>query len=160
MLRQLGVNPIRPEYGLEALEAALLRGASQIAIMDVDWSRWRALNPVSAGSPRLAPLTETAHRQRAEPALLAQLRSLETKDRLEMATLLLAELLARTLRLPAERVDLHRPLTDIGLDSLMMVEMRVAIQRDFGVEFSTTELHGRQDLTRVADRLLNRAGLN
>ena len=53
---------------------------------------------------------------------------------------MLAEQVAQTLRIPAERIDVKRPLTEMGIDSLMTVELQIAINMTFGVELSALEL--------------------
>ena len=39
---------------------------------------------------------------------------------------MLAEQVAQTLRIPAERIDVKRPITEMGIDSLMTVELQIA----------------------------------
>ena len=41
---------------------------------------------------------------------------------------IVVEEIARVLRLPAKEVDRHRPLAEIGMDSLMMLELRSTVE--------------------------------
>ncbi|MDQ0504875.1 type I polyketide synthase [Xanthobacter agilis] len=67
---------------------------------------------------------------------------------------LLAEEIGKILRLPLEAVDLTRPLMDIGMDSLMSLELDMEVQRRFGVELPVLALGAGSTLMDVADKVL------
>ncbi|WP_405856557.1 acyltransferase domain-containing protein [Streptomyces sp. NBC_01515] len=54
---------------------------------------------------------------------------------------------------PAARITPTTALTDLGLDSLMAVRIRTALQRDFGVELHLRELFDAATVAEVADRI-------
>ncbi|WP_369187767.1 acyltransferase domain-containing protein [Streptomyces sp. R08] len=54
---------------------------------------------------------------------------------------------------PAARVTPTTPLTDLGLDSLMAVRIRTAVERDFGVELHLRDLFDARTVEEVADRI-------
>jgi 8-amino-7-oxononanoate synthase len=57
---------------------------------------------------------------------------------------------ADLLRIPFSRVDVHGPLNTLGMDSLMAVELKTAIEEDIGIEFPIEALFlgaGISDLT-------------
>ncbi|MEY9847848.1 acyl transferase domain-containing protein [Streptacidiphilus sp. BW17] len=67
---------------------------------------------------------------------------------------------ATVLGTTVERVDPRRPLRDLGLDSLMAVQLRRILERDFGVEVSTSRLLGDESTAAIAAGLEKaRAGL-
>ena len=72
---------------------------------------------------------------------------------------MLAEQVAQTLRIPAERIDVKRPLTEMGIDSLMTVELQIAINMTFGVELSALELTRGFCISQLTTPLLERMGL-
>ncbi|WP_454917638.1 SDR family NAD(P)-dependent oxidoreductase [Xanthobacter sediminis] len=67
---------------------------------------------------------------------------------------LLAEEIGKILRLPVEVVDLARPLMDIGMDSLMSLELDMEVQRRFGVELPVLALGAGSTLMDVAEKVL------
>jgi acyl carrier protein len=73
---------------------------------------------------------------------------------------MLAERVAETLRIPAERIDVKQPLTDMGIDSLMAVELQIGINMTFGVELSALELTRGFSITQLATPLLERMGIS
>ncbi|MEU9171674.1 type I polyketide synthase [Streptomyces sp. NPDC048420] len=54
---------------------------------------------------------------------------------------------------PAGRVTPATALADLGLDSLMAVRVRTAVEREFGIELPLRELLGAATVAEVADRL-------
>ncbi len=80
-------------------------------------------------------------------------------DRIEVATYLLAEALSGPLKLAAERIDLSRPLSDLGVDSLLAIEIQLALASTFSVEFSTLELMRGATVSDLGRRVLERMGL-
>ncbi|MFI6622152.1 acyltransferase domain-containing protein [Streptomyces sp. NPDC050528] len=54
---------------------------------------------------------------------------------------------------PAARITPTTPLTDLGLDSLMAVRIRTAVERDFGVELHLRDLFDAVTVAEVADRV-------
>jgi acyl carrier protein len=48
--------------------------------------------------------------------------------------------IARVLRLPPKEVDRHRPLAEIGMDSLMMLELRATVETALQIELPMMSL--------------------
>jgi len=48
--------------------------------------------------------------------------------------------IARVLRLPPKEVDRHRPLAEIGMDSLMMLELRTTVEAALQIELPMMSL--------------------
>ena len=66
---------------------------------------------------------------------------------------MLAEHAARVLGIPGEAVDWHTPLPELGLDSLMAVELRTHVSIALNVEISALELNRSGGLSALASRL-------
>lgn len=52
----------------------------------------------------------------------------------------MVEEIARVLRLPAKEIDRHRPLADVGMDSLMMLELRSTVEDSLQVDLPIMSL--------------------
>ncbi|HJP72886.1 MAG TPA: acyl carrier protein [Pseudonocardiaceae bacterium] len=50
------------------------------------------------------------------------------------------ELIASKAELPASEIDLDQTLEDAGLDSLHLMEMAMAVQREYGIEVPEGDL--------------------
>ncbi len=73
--------------------------------------------------------------------------------RTEVARLVAAEV-ARVLRLAPEEIDLVRPLDEVGMDSLMSLELRMSVERRFGVELPIVAIGAGTSVNDLASRLI------
>ena len=71
----------------------------------------------------------------------------------------MAELIGETMRMPLDKIDLHVPLTEMGIDSLMALELQTGIQTRFGVECSILELQKGGDIAGLARTLMSQMDL-
>ena len=76
-----------------------------------------------------------------------------TEDALELIGVIesyIAKKVADLLKIPLSRVDVYGPLNTLGMDSLMAMELKTAIEEDMGIEFPVEALFlgaGISDLT-------------
>ncbi len=134
-----GMGTITPAEGLRALELLLDSGATHASVLPADWPSFlgrfaggRApslLVELAAAVPR-APTPEAA-----SAGLLEQLRSASDGQRQPLLIDHVARRVARVLGLDeAQSIDSWRPLKELGIDSLMAVELRNVLKADLGVE--------------------------
>ena len=65
---------------------------------------------------------------------------------------------ARILRLPPDAVDVARPLMEIGLDSLMALELRLGVEKHLGVELALGAMGGTRSVRDLAERAMASIG--
>ncbi len=70
---------------------------------------------------------------------------------------LICDEVARILRLPDADIDPARPLIDIGLDSLMALELRLGIEKRTGIELPVMSLSGGRSVTDLVERVVSAA---
>jgi NAD(P)-dependent dehydrogenase (short-subunit alcohol dehydrogenase family)/acyl carrier protein len=73
-------------------------------------------------------------------ATLEKLRTMSTEDATEALLDIVVGEIARVLRLPPKEVDRHRPLAEIGMDSLMMLELRTTVEATLQIELPMMSL--------------------
>jgi len=148
-----GVGVIEPALGLEALERLLLEDATQVTVSPMDWPRFTSNWPTDS-PPRF--FQQVAPRARANAVSDARAKPLSTKGAPTLVDALsaapahlharlisthLREQAARILALPAgEVIDPRQPLNELGLDSLMAVELRNVLAAASGLPLSATLL--------------------
>src|SRR5205823_966232 len=76
------------------------------------------------------------------------------EQRRELLLALLRDKVARVLGSAAARLDLDKPLTELGLDSLMAVELRNWVEGELRVTLPIVELMRGPSVSRLADVLL------
>lgn len=131
-LADRGCGSVEPADALRAWEYALGRGARPyVAVLPVTGA---------AGLPVLeelsAPAQEASDGPGAAPGFLA-----EGLTREELEVLLLAEVgrqIEAELGLSAQRLDVDRPLTELGLDSVMTQVLRRGLERRLGLKLPAT----------------------
>jgi len=160
-LARLGIKLIAPRDAVAALSLAVQSHDPQIAFMDVDWDAWCRCNPSTAASPKFVFVLqqcETKHTA-SDNKLRSILLKASPDERAEIAALAVAELIGETMRMPLDKIDLHVPLTEMGIDSLMAVELQVGIETRFGVECSILELQKGGDIAGLACALISQMDL-
>ena len=81
----------------------------------------------------------------------------EVEGRAIVAALVAVEV-ARILRLSAEEIDLGRPLDELGMDSLMSLELRMSIENRFGIELPIVAISSGMNVNELASRLISGLG--
>jgi acyl transferase domain-containing protein/aryl carrier-like protein len=158
-LQRQGVESFTVRQALALLERAMQRRAIQISAVRVNWSRWRGLGVTGRVSPRFAYLLEqhaSAERpqeQRGLPTFDA-LRTADPDKRRELVDVLLRDKLSRILGTSADRLDGDKPLLNLGVDSLMAVELRNWIEQELRVNLPIVELMRSPGLSALTDLLL------
>jgi len=95
-----------------------------------------------------------------DATLKRELASMDAEERVEVAVCMLAEALSGPLKMAPERIDAERALSDLGVDSLMAVEIQLATAATFGVEFSTLELMRGNTVRSLAVLVLDRMNIH
>jgi myxalamid-type polyketide synthase MxaC len=141
-----GAVPITPERGMEVLGRAIASGETQLAVLPLNWELLRqtlgARRPPTLLRALLSTDTEAGDRT-AGGGLLATYRQRFEAAEGEQRTALLTEFTRRRsaelLGLdPATQIPDHEPLLDLGLDSLIGLELRNDLQLLAGITFPST----------------------
>jgi NADPH:quinone reductase-like Zn-dependent oxidoreductase/acyl carrier protein len=161
-LARVGITPIAPNDAVRSLALALETNIPQVGIIDANWQRWRQFCGSATESPKFVNLLEPASPERAGASgrLRAALTAAPPAERPDIAVRAVVELISETLRMSAEKVDLQAPLTEMGIDSLMALELQLAIETRFGLRCSVLELQKAHGIRGLAQRLVSQMGLS
>lgn len=135
----LGLYSMAPAAFCEVLEAVMPLKMPQVIVGDLDWTRWASAAPGKASEPFFEDIRGDLD-DTAAGELLRVLEGLSPPEKLDHVHEVVKTLIANTLRVDAEEIDGETPLADLGLDSLMTVELQTAIGSSFGLEVSAMEL--------------------
>jgi len=139
-LKQKGIAPITPKLGLQVLKKLFLTQASvnaiaQVGVAPIDWSRFIQQWP--AVPPLFAELVHQEQQQDKSPLKATLINQLQTAFQQERRSLLIDYLQAQVAEsLGLSQPDIQQPLNNLGLDSLMAVELRNYIRTQLGVELT------------------------
>ncbi len=158
-----GIRSFTPERGLELFGRLLACDTTQVLAADVDWPRLSRSLPSAARSPLLSKLV-TPGESKARTSAPSIGRSLSPEEILraepaERRPLLESELRERVsavLGLSPSRLDVHLALVNLGMDSLMGVELKNQIESELGVNVSLIELMQGASVVRLASMLVDK----
>jgi myxalamid-type polyketide synthase MxaB len=158
-LESLGLGTIAPAEGLEVLERLLARPPAQVAVLPARWSEVRRRVP-EAELPFFGELRE-ARSTTSKPERAAHTQGIVERlgaaPAAERRSVLLEHLRLQVVRVlglePGCAVDPRRPLNELGLDSLMAVELRNELAASTGLKLSSTLLFDFPTLDALAARL-------
>ena len=157
LAQRLGKPPLSAEQALAQLDAAMSEGGC-MAVANFDWNVLARLLP-SADSPRFAIL----NRSRKTASLADEdtdFRALIAgKPPDEVATLvqqLVIQEVAEILAIGADRIDPARSLHDLGLDSLMAVELALGLEQRLGIPLPVMMLNESPTAEKVTQRILDK----
>ena len=137
-LTDIGLRPLDPEGGLAMMEELMALDAAHGVVLPIDWASFDR----SALGARDIPLLRAARRPRAGADARGErsrLEALPVSARGPALDALINAEIARCLGMPgAHRVDDQRGFFDLGLDSLMAVELHQRLEQLLEQPLSTT----------------------
>jgi NAD(P)-dependent dehydrogenase (short-subunit alcohol dehydrogenase family)/acyl carrier protein len=159
-LDHLGIHSISSEQGLGILGILLERDFTQIAVIAIEWDRLFKNDPAAS---KLAMFSELAEgyesrpeaSEEADAEVLQALRALPEGEHHPFLMDFLSQAIARTLKLgPGFVIEPRQKLFELGLDSIMAIEMKTRLERSLGRSFSATLLFLYPTVESLADHLL------
>jgi len=148
--RSRGINGFRSDVGLEAMHRLMRSPHHQAAVAPINWRTLAASHGAGSGhlvSSRIAEEVSDHHTVAAVPVvdqqvavstLLETIVEASPGERVDVAEAAIGHIVGGVLRLPGDRLDMTAPFGSLGLDSLMSIELRNALERQLGTKFSAT----------------------
>ena len=149
------LHPIQPAEGLDVLAAALGRDLAHVGALRLNTPRLVAAFPQLTGIPFFEPILGHT---RDEPSG-ADLSELPSEAARSAASAQLRERVASVLGFAPDRLDIHSPLSALGVDSLLAVRIRNAVQHDFAVSLPVSLLLRGASVTETEQWLFDELGL-
>ncbi|MDN7142930.1 SDR family NAD(P)-dependent oxidoreductase [Pseudomonas sp. JQ170] len=155
---RMGGAALRADVALAHLEQMLLKGDDGIGVLELEWKALSRFLP-SAATPRFVELVRAHGGEQDDDNdaedIQRMLAELDDEQVLERFVELLKHEVCEILRLPAARLDTQRPLQELGLDSLMSVELVVALEERFGIRLPVMELSESSSIDKLSVRILD-----
>ncbi|MCA9126961.1 MAG: SDR family NAD(P)-dependent oxidoreductase [Planctomycetales bacterium] len=163
-LERQGVMSFTVDEATNCLEYALKTRAVQLSILRIDWSVWRGLGLTNRVSPKFAHLIEQSAEAEVagirELPSAAALRAVVGVQRLAMVDRLLRNKAGSLLGIPTEDIQADRTLLEMGLDSLMAVEMRNWIESQMEISVPISALMKSSTLGELTEEIGEHIGDN
>lgn len=153
-LAHVGINAFSQAQALEAFSTLLQAPVAQVGIFQVDWARWKQFEPAGTGTrfSDLAGNDDTGEQGASWQELAVQ----GAAAILQPLTTSLTELVANTLKMSVEQLDVDTPINRFGLDSLMAMDLQMKVRGEFKVDVSILELMKGNSVAKLAESLVQK----
>ena len=154
---RMGGSALNSAIALDVLESMLVTDRSNLGVMELDWKALSRFLP-SADSPKFSELARHTSDSDGQPDnakdIQQLLLELSGADLLTTLIGMIKSEVGEILRVSADKIDPTRSIYDMGLDSLMGVELIVALEARFGIRLPVMALSESPTITKLAERII------
>ena len=157
VLELAGIYGVTNLQAMKAMESVILGDASQTGIFHVDWNQWAISNPSLSQSNFYRELLTQQDQSAERQKLMEILENIINKDSEERRAYIQQELAIRfgaIFKMSPESISPHASIIDLGVDSLMSVEISMALKTQLGVDIPTIELISGPSISTLATKIL------
>ncbi|MCC5610266.1 beta-ketoacyl reductase [Nostoc sp. CHAB 5834] len=135
-----GISTIGLEPGLQILQDILTQDVAQVGVLPVDWAKFLGQLPPNLEFPFLEVFaSQVEPAQTAKSQFLEQLEAASVKEKRSLLLTHVRSLIAKVLDLKSpEEIDIYQGFTDLGMDSLMAVELKNRLQTSLECSISAS----------------------
>jgi acyl transferase domain-containing protein/acyl carrier protein/ubiquinone/menaquinone biosynthesis C-methylase UbiE len=159
-LERLGFKTMPVSETLDALDELISSDAVQVGAAEVEWPKFlRSLGSRTAA--RYSGFASQAGGEDGRKSLNSGIRDILEAPEVALPSVLetyIRDILARAMSTSLDRIDSQQPLRNLGLDSLIAVELRNQMNADFSMNVPLPKLMQNESIsslaTYVAERLL------
>jgi acyl transferase domain-containing protein/NADPH:quinone reductase-like Zn-dependent oxidoreductase/acyl carrier protein len=141
-ITQQGILPFTPQQGVQLLERILHHDAVQMAALAIEWPKLlKSFSPpfLAEIAATAGPVGEGGDGKKAQ-SLQKQLLALAPDERHGFVETFLRDQIAKVLRASADKLDVHQPLDQLGIDSLMAYELKNRVESDLNLTLPVAAL--------------------
>ena len=161
-LARQGTTPLTPSEVIVLLEGFLNAGTIQALALRVDWSKWRQSFRGSQESPLLEHIfaagVDGVESTGTKSDWRVKIEASTADDRLDIIGQALRDVVGSVLRVKPDGLRADQPLTDLGLDSLMAVEIENSIESAMGVALPPASLMRARTINQIAALIAEHLG--
>jgi phthiocerol/phenolphthiocerol synthesis type-I polyketide synthase C len=156
LVGRLGGRALSAAEALSSLDALLANPSPRLGFLELDWNVLRRALPASQ-APKFSelarhdPTTTGGHETTQD--LRRRLTELPEAELLPAVTDIVRAEIAQILRIAPERIESTTSLFDMGMDSLMAVELATSIEGRLGIQLSALALSNAPTIERIAARI-------
>lgn len=161
-----GVQAMSPPEAIAALAQLWTQPLAQVTIADIDWLHMRQAIPDTVYVPFITDLLAeegaiTAEKTAVSDFVQQVLQAAPVNERASLLEAHLQQLAASVFHLEPSRLNRRVPFTDLGIDSIMAMELKTKIEKSVGaVSLSVVDLLRQTSITSLAAQLLPRLVLD
>lgn len=159
LLTRMGSEGISPQEATAGLGLILRRNPIQIGMMRMDWQKVSKSIPRTGFAQRYSLLVGESKTDEQGVKEISQIKErlweAKQEERPEIIEAYVREQVARVLGTSDSKLDLDRSLNELGLDSLMAVELKNRIESDLDLSLPMGQLMQSPTILRFSSAVLN-----
>lgn len=161
-LKSRGIRPLDPQIALNGMEMVVADDMDGTVVADINWSLFRELAELQRPRPLFEKLGGSESDQEEDgpdPAalkLISQLTEAAPAERVGLLKQVIRNEVARVLQKPADELDDDVGIFDLGMDSLMAVELSTALSRKIGHKLPATTVMDHPDIESVTNYIIEK----
>ena len=160
-LARQGTMAISPNEATALLESFLRAGSAQAIAIRVDWKKWRQFFRSMQANPLLERIFAGLESEESTGATSDWRNRIDAAGPAEKQAIIcqaVREAVGSVLRVKPESLREEQPLTDLGLDSLMGVEIETSLEAAVGVALPPTSLMRARTIGQIATLIAGHLG--
>jgi NADPH:quinone reductase-like Zn-dependent oxidoreductase/acyl carrier protein len=160
-LAKQGISEISPSEVVSIIESSLRADSIQVAAIRVDWAKWKTFFRGMQGNPLVERIFATVEGHDANGAVSDWRNRIESAAEEEKETVIahaVRDVVGSVLRVTPDTLRDDQPLTDLGLDSLMGVEIENSLEAAIGIALPPTSLMRARTIRQIASLIAGHAG--
>ncbi|HSI14073.1 MAG TPA: SDR family NAD(P)-dependent oxidoreductase [Chthoniobacter sp.] len=160
-LAKQGTYELSPGEVVSILESSLVAGNAQVAAIRVDWAKWRQFFRGGQENPlfeRILTAVEGQESGGGTSDWRPRIESASPEEREGVIAQAVREVVGSVLRVKPDSLRDDQPLTDLGLDSLMGVEIENSLEAAIGVALPPTSLMRARTIGQIASLIAGHMG--
>ncbi|MGO8966016.1 beta-ketoacyl synthase N-terminal-like domain-containing protein [Mycobacterium sp.] len=156
-LEQMGISAVNVDDALLGLREVIHSNVDRLTLVEADWSRLARIAMPMAGDRRIELLAgaEDNAKEAAED-VIKLFEGFSEEARHERVQSLLAKIVAGVLQMDETRFDFSQPLHEVGLDSIMALEIAAGIEKTLGLRLSAMDLAAGPSIETLATTIVGR----
>jgi len=161
-LARQGTEELSPREVVEVLESSLTAGVTQMMAIRVDWTKWRQFFRGMQENPLLERIFASVESQEASGATSDWRLKIESAAPEELVAIIgqaLRDVVGSVLRVKPDTLRDDQPLTELGLDSLMGVEIENSIESAIGVTLPPASLIRARTIAQIVALIAEHMGV-
>ncbi|MDZ8068510.1 MAG: type I polyketide synthase [Nostoc sp. DedQUE08] len=121
------------QQGLAAFNYLLQQNLPQVGVLPINWAQWQQVYPNLSQSPLFTYVLNGRLNTTTSVLTRDTILAAKPQERLSLIETLMHQEVAKVLRILPSKLDIHLPLNQSGLDSLMALELKNNIEAALGI---------------------------
>ncbi len=149
----LGAKSLKSREALSMLPVAISRGDVQI-IADINWINiTESLGNVPSRMGKLVSSSKEQYQSINSPDFISLIKNKTPKEAIDLISNLISSEIADTMGFTKEQINVDQNLQDLGLDSLMAMDLIVSIEKNTGVKLSVMDFQDNPSVIKLSSKI-------